>query len=184
MDDKRIIELFFARDEEALRRTEQKYGRLCYTIAYNVLNDEADSAECTSDTYLQLWNTIPPQRPNNLKAYVCKIARNVSLKKYEYNSAKKRNSSCTVSLHELEEVLPDRHLREETDDEGLGKLINEFLRGEKESARNVFIRRYYFYDEVAAIARKYSFSESKVKSMLFHTRNRLRKFLTARGVYL
>lgn len=184
MEDRWIIDLFFERKEEALAQTQAKYGRLCYKIAYNILKDRADTEESVSDAYLQLWNKIPPERPNNFMAFVCKIVRNLSLKKLEYNSAKKRSSHAVVSMSELEETLPDHRYAQEIEDESLGKLINEFLHGEKEAARNVFIRRYYFYDDIADIAEQYGFSPSKVKSMLFHSRNKLRKFLTEKGVYV
>ncbi len=184
MDDKRIIELFFDRNEDAIAETEIKYGRLCYRIAHNILGDEGESEECTGDTYLALWNSIPPQRPSNFRAYAARVARNMALKKYEYNSAKKRSSHMTVSLCELEEVLPDENFKFEIEDEPLGQMISDFLYSEKEDARLVFIRRYYFYDDIRTISKNYSFSESKVKSMLYHTRQRLREYLTEKGVYI
>ncbi len=182
MDDRQIINLFFSRSEYAIEATASKYGRLCHKIARNIVNDAADSEECVNDAYLNLWNSIPPQRPDNLMAFLAKIVRNVSLKKVEYNQAQKRNSRLSVSLTELETVLPDSSYTHEIADESLGQLINEFLRKEKEDVRNVFIRRYYFYDDIKDIAKRYSFSESKVKSILFHTRNKLKKFLIKKGV--
>ncbi len=184
MDDKRLIELFWNRDETAIKETENKYGRLCHQIAYNILGDDMDSEECTNDTYLALWNKIPPEKPKNFKAFVCKIARNLSLKRFEYNTADKRNSSYTISIDELAEVLPDSSLKYDIGEADLGALINKFLYAESEDARNIFIRRYYFYDEITEIALRYSFSVSKVKSALFHTRSRLRKFLEEEGVYI
>ncbi len=184
MEDKRIIDLFFERNEDAIKETQAKYGRLCHKLAYNILNDSADVEECVSDTYLQLWNKIPPEKPNNLTAFVCKIVRNLSLKKLEYNRAKKRSPYATVSMSELEETLPDHRYAKEVEDESLGRLINTFLRGQKAQVRNVFVRRYYFHDDIAEIAERYSFSQAKVKSMLFHTRNKLKKFLIEQGVCL
>ncbi len=184
MDDMLIVDLFFNRDEQAIREIEKKYGHLCYSVAYNVLNQTSDAEECTNDTYLSLWNAIPPERPHSLKAFVCKIARNIALKRFEYNSAQKRSSHCVVSLSELDETIPDEAYRYDIEENTLGEMVNEFLRSEKECARNVFIRRYYFYDGVTEIADMYGFSESKVKSMLFHTRNRLKKFLIERGTCL
>ncbi len=184
MEDNKIIELYFQRDENAIKATEEKYGNLCYSVAYNILCDSGDSEECTNDTYLSLWNTIPPEKPNNFKAFICKIARNLSLKRVEYNSAKKRSRHLEVSLSELEEFLPDNQLRYEIEDESLGELINSFLLTEKEDARNVFIRRYFFHDGISEISSMYCFTSVKVKSMLFHTRHRLKKFLVEKGVYL
>ncbi len=182
MEDYTIIELFFARNERAIRETDEKYGRLCRRVAYNILNDDRDCEECISDTYLTLWNTIPPQKPANFTAFVCKITRNLSLKKLEYNTAKKRDSRLEISLAELEETLPDTRFTADAEEESVGALVNQFLRKQKKNVRNVFIRRYYFFDGIAEIAARYGYGESKVKSMLFHTRNKLKKFLEERGV--
>lgn len=180
MDDPAIIELYFARSEQAIDETDKKYGKLCRSMASNILSSDEDAEECVSDAYLSVWNTIPPTRPNNFTAFLCRIVRNLSLKRLDYNTAQKRNGNVTVPLSELEEVL---HTAREPELEELGKLLSRFLRKEKADARNVFIRRYYFFDTVADIAERYSFSESKVKSMLYHTRNRLRAFLKREGIY-
>ncbi len=177
-----IVELYFQRDERAIRETEKKYGHLCYSVAHHVLDNAGDAEECTNDTYLSLWNAIPQEQPRSLKAFVCKIARNLALKRLEYNSAAKRSSHMVVSLSELDETIPDDSYRSEIEESALGELINAFLREEKECARNAFIRRYFFHDGISEIAEMYDFSESKVKSMLFHTRNRLKKYLTERGI--
>ncbi len=182
MDDVKIVDLFFERDERALQETATKYGQLCHAVAHNVLGNHEDAEECVNDTYLGVWNSIPPERPTHLKAFICKIARNLALKKMEYNTAAKRSSNCVVSLTELDETIPDGSFAEDMAEAQLGEIIGEFLRGEKECARNVFIRRYYCYDGVTDIADMYGFSESKVKSMLFHTRNRLKTYLIERGV--
>ncbi len=184
MDDLRIIELYFSRDEQAIRETDAKYGRLCHRIAYNVLHNEQDSEECVNDTYVGVWNAIPPTRPNNLMAFVCRIARNLSLKRLEAMSRQKRSGATLVSLDELAEVLPDESIAEEVSDGELGRLIGDFLHNQKEDARNVFIRKYYFFDSIADIAVRYSFTESKVKNMLHHTRKRLKAYLIKEGVAL
>jgi len=184
MDDSQIIELYFERNEKAIKETELKYGKLCFSIANNILNNESDTEECVNDTYLSIWNIIPPQRPNNFMAFISKITRNISLKRIEFNNAIKRSAYTIISLSELEDVLPSKSNEPEIEDEMLGKLISDFLRNEKENARNVFIRKYWYFDTVADIAVRYSFSESKVKSMLFHTRNRLKDYLKKGGIYL
>ena len=168
MDDLTIIELYFDRSEQAIDETDKKYGKLCRSLAGSILSSDEDAEECVSDAYLSVWNTIPPTRPNNFTAFLCRIVRNLSLKRLDYNTAQKRNGNITVPLSELEE---------------LGKLLSRFLRQEKAGARNAFIRRYYFFGTIADIAERYSFSESKVKSMLYHTRNRLRAFLKKEGIY-
>lgn len=182
MDDLRIIELYFARDEQAIRETDAKYGKLCRNIAYNILNNPEDSEECVNDTYLGVWNAIPPTRPNNFMSFVCKISRNLSLKKLEFMKREKRSQAVTVSLDELEAILPDGKIVPDVSDEDLGKLISRFLRSQKEDARNVFIRKYYFFDSIREIAQRYSFTESKVKNMLFYTRNKLKDYLIKEGV--
>ncbi|MBR3988408.1 MAG: sigma-70 family RNA polymerase sigma factor [Clostridia bacterium] len=184
MEDAKIIELFFSRSEEAITETASKYGKLCLSIAGNILGNTEDSEECVNDTYLSLWNIIPPQRPSNLMAFICKITRNLSLKKLEHNLAKKRDTRITISLSELEEVLPDEAICDKFDDEEIGRIISEFLKKEKFDSRNIFIRKYWYFDSVSSIAKRYKFSESKVKSLLFHTRNRLKKHLIKEGVHI
>lgn len=182
MDDSKIIELYFARNEQAIRETASKYGKLCHSIAYNILNNHEDSEECVNDTYAGVWNAIPPTRPNNLMAFVCKIARNLSLKRLEFMKREKRSASILISLEELEAVLPDERYAPNVSDEEVGKLISEFLYTQKEEVRNVFIRKYYFFDSIGEIAERYSFTESKVKNMLFNTRNKLKDYLIKEGI--
>lgn len=182
MEDAKIIELFFSRSEEAITETASKYGKLCFSISGNILGNNEDSEECVNDTYLALWNCIPPQRPSNLMAFISKIVRNLSLKKLDYNLAKKRDSSITHSLSELEEILPDKAISNKFSDEEIGRILSNFLKNEKADSRNVFIRKYWYFDSVEDISKRYKFSESKVKSMLFHTRNRLKKYLIKEGV--
>ena len=182
MDDLGIIELYFARDEQALKETDAKYGRLCHSIAYNILNNNEDAEECVNDTYIGVWNAIPPTRPNNLMAFVCRITRNLSLKRIESMARKKRSQATLVSLDDLSEVLSDERIAEGVSDEDIGKAISDFLKNEKEDARNVFIRKYYFFDSIAGISKRYGFTESKVKNMLYHTRNKLKEYLIREGV--
>ncbi len=182
MDDLHIIELYFNRDENAIIATDQKYGKLCFQIANNLLRNNEDSEECVNDTYLAVWNKIPPIRPYNFSAFICKITRNLSLKKLKLLNAKKRRSDAIVSIAEIEEVLPDNRITVDIDDKELGKMISDFLRDEKELDRNVFIRKYWFFDPISDIAKRYSLSETNVKSMLFRTRNRLRLYLRKEGV--
>ena len=159
MDDLRIVELYFERDEQAIRETDAKYGKLCYSIAYNILNNCEDSEECVSDTYVGVWNAIPPTRPNNLMSFVCKIARNLSLKRLEFITREKRSAELLISLDELAAVLPDERYAPDVSDEDIGKLISSFLRKQKEDARNVFIRKYFFFDSIAEIAERFGFTE-------------------------
>lgn len=181
-DDLRIIELYFERDEQAIKETDSKYGKLCHSIAYNILNNREDSKECVNDTYVGVWNAIPPTRPNNFMAFICKIARNLSLKRLEFTKREKRSADIIISFEELVAVLPDERYAPNISDEDIGKVISEFLRNQKEDAKNVFIRKYYFFDSISEIAKRYSFTESKVKNMLFYTRNKLKDYLIREGV--
>lgn len=182
MSDERIIELYFNKDEQAIRETELKYGKICYRISYNILDNDDDSKECVNDTYMGVWNAIPPARPDNFMAFLCRIARNLSLKKLEFLTREKRSRNMVVSIEELGNILPDERYSPGVRDDDVGALISKFLRSQKEEVRNVFIRKYYFFDSVSEIAKRYSFTESKVKNMLFYTRNRLKDYLIKEGV--
>ena len=184
MDDVKIIELYFERNEEAIAKTETKYGKLCHNIAYNILNNEDDSDECVNDTYIGIWNSIPPTRPKNFMAFVCKIARNLSLKKLEYKNRQKRSQAITISFQELEWVLPDESFSPDISDDDIGKIISQFLVTQNDDVKKVFIRRYFFFDSIEEISKKYSFTESKVKNMLFRTRKKLKDYLIKEGVSL
>lgn len=182
MDDIEIVELYFARDERAILETAAKYGALCRGIAYNILNNREDSEECVNDAYAGIWGAIPPTKPNNFAAFICKITRNLSLKRLEFMKRQKRSYDVQISLDELENVLPDEQIPTGIDEEDIGKLISEFLRDQKEDVRNVFIRKYYFFDSIGQIAERYSFTESKVKNMLYRARNKLKIYLIKEGV--
>ena len=182
MDDLQIIELYFDRNERAIKETDRKYGKLCFQVAKNLLWNREDSEECVNDTYLALWNQIPPTRPNNFTAFICKITRNLSLKRLEISNAMKRSADAVISLSEIEATMPDNHIAPDIEDEELGKLISAFLWSEKELDRNVFLRKYWFFDTISDIAERYSLNENNVKSMLFRTRNRLREFLRKEGI--
>ncbi len=183
MTDPDILRLLNERKEDALTQMETQYGKLCRRIAWNITRSDEDAGEILNDTLLAAWNAIPPEKPRSLCAFLCGIARNLALKKYEYNTAKRRSSALTTSLSELEGLLG----REEVplpDEAQLGHLISTFLKKEPPEARGMFVRRYYFSDSIADIASLYACSGSKVKSTLFRTRNRLRAYLIACGISL
>ena len=184
MNDLEIIELYFERNEKAIKETDTKSGRLCRRIAKNILQDEQDTEECVNEAYLGVWNAIPPTRPNNFTSFVCKITRNLSLKRLEARTRQKRSATAIVSLDELAGILPDEKIATGVSDGDIAKAISDFLRKENEDVRNVFMRKYYFFDSIGDIAQRFGFTESKVKSMLFHTRNKLRDYLIKEGVEL
>ena len=182
IDDRSIIALYFARDEHAIRATEQKYGKLCQSIAQNVLGNAQDAQECVNDAYLGVWNAIPPAQPDDFCAFVCRVVRNLSLKRLRALTRQKCSREMTVSLSELEQVLPDEAVDGREGE--IGAAISAFLREQSEQVRGVFIRKYYFFDSIAEIAERYGFSQSKVKSMLFHTREKLKEYLTKEGIVI
>ena len=184
MNDAEIIELYWNRSEFAIRETERKYGRLCRNIAANVLGCEEDVEECLNDTYLGVWNAIPPEKPVSLTAYICRIARNLALKKYEHASAAKRNAKASLSLDELEECIPGTDSPFFEEGELLVKTLNKFLRSLDPDSRNIFLRRYWHFDSIDDIARRYGVSKSKVTSLLFRARNKLKNELAEEGVAL
>lgn len=152
-------------------------------MAYNILGSAEDAEECVNDTLLAVWNRIPQTViPGNLKAFICRIARNTALKRLEYNTAAKRSPNAAVSLAELEEIIPDNSVPPDNAGENISEVISGFLRLQKPDVRKVFVCRYWFFEPVSEIAKRFSFSESKVKSMLFHTRKKLKSYLTKEGI--
>ncbi|MDD2235109.1 MAG: sigma-70 family RNA polymerase sigma factor [Oscillospiraceae bacterium] len=183
MDDRQIIELYWERSEMAISETITKYGSLFKRIAMNVLFNDEDVNECLNDSYLGAWNAIPPAKPQVLSAYLCRIVRNIALKKYNYYHAKKRNPEIEISLTELEEcVSGTEKVEQEYETKYLGELISEFLCNLDRASCNVFLRRYWFFDSISQISKDYYMSESKVKSMLYRTRNKLKDYLIKEGV--
>ena len=182
MTDKEIIALYFKRSENAIEQTDIKYGRLCHSISIHILNDKRDSEECVNDTYLTLWNKIPPKEPNPFKAYVCRIIKNLSLKKYEFNHAKKRNSEYETSLDELEECVSDgTKVSATVEFEELKVAINTFLSELPEKKRILFLRRYWFLQPVKEIAREYGITEKNASMRLLRLRRELKEYLMEEG---
>ncbi len=184
MEDSRIVELFLERDQNAIAHTERKYKSLCFRIAYNILGSREDSDECVNDALLGAWNSIPPNRPQNLKAFICKIARNISLTRLKHNTRQKRNTDLECSLDELAEILPDERLSPDNTDEEIGAVIDAFLDTLDKTTREVFLRKYWFFDKVSDITERFGFSESKINNILYRTRNKLRDYLKKEGIYL
>lgn len=181
MQDNLIIDLFFERNEQAIAETQIKYGSYCKTVAMNILLDENDSEECVNDTYLAAWNSIPPNRPERLGAYLARLTRNISINRYKSRTTERRGGGeFALSLDELDDCVADT----DKSAEELGKIISDFLYGEKKETRRVFVRRYFYGDSIEDIAKRFSFSESKIKSMLHRTRLALREYLTQNGVHI
>jgi RNA polymerase sigma-70 factor (ECF subfamily) len=179
MEDSTILALYWDRVEDAVTFTKEKYGALCRSIARRLLTDERDVDECESDVYIRAWNSIPPERPSCLSAWLARVARNAALDRIRYNAAACRSSALTEAFEELEPWLvtaegdPQRVL----DVKELRRVLNGFLRTQSPEVRQFFLRRYWYGESVQEIAQAYGVKESKVKTSLFRTRERLRKEL-------
>ncbi len=183
MDDEKIIELFFNRSEQAIEEVDKKYGKTCHNISYNILHNKLDAEECVNDAYLGAWNAIPPARPNPLLTYLCKIVRNLSLKRYEFNTAIKRNSTYDVAMEELESCLSSPETVEsEIALKELTHIIENFLDSLSTENRVIFLRRYWFSDTYSDIAARVGMTEKNVSVRLTRIREKLRNYLTEREV--
>lgn len=186
MDDRQITDLYWARSETAIPETADKYGKYCHYIAYNILHIDEDAEECVNDTYMRAWAAMPSKRPNNLKTFLGKITRNLSLNKYEQFVAEKRGSGqIPLILEELKNCIPAASSVEKVvDDIALVEIFNHFLADLPIETRKVFVRRYWYLSPIKEIATDYGMSESKVKMSLFRARNDLKQILTKEGIAL
>ena len=186
MEDHEIIELFLERSEQAITGLHSKYGKRCMQIAMNILNDSLDAEECVNDTWLRAWKAIPPSRPQRLELFLGTITRNLSFDRWKNKNALKRgNGEMEATLDELAECVPSAFSTEEAVEEAeLKRLINCFLGTLKEQERNVFLRRYWYAEEVSEIAKRYDMKLNTVKTTLFRVRGKLKFYLEQEGVVL
>lgn len=183
MEDEQIIELFFARNQQAITELAAKYGSVCYKLSYQILNNQLDAEECVNDAYLGTWNAIPPARPNPLRAFLCKIVRNLSIKRYHANTAIKRNSTYGVALREFEqEVTAPDTVEGEVEAKALARLIEAFLDSLTVENRVIFMRRYWFSDSYEEIAQRVGLTEKNVSVRLTRLRKQLKEHLQKEGV--
>ena len=173
--------MFEERDERAVSEVKDKYGGVLLAVSKRILHSDFDAEECLSDTLMNLWQHIPPERPECLRAYALKLVRNQSLKKLRYNSTFKRSASSTVPLDDIEAVLADKKALIALENVDLTILLNGFLDTLKSEARVIFIKRYFFCESVSDIAGEHMCSKSKVKTTLMRTREKLRKYLYDSG---
>lgn len=184
MEDTQIINLYFARDEQAIKETDTKYGGYCYSIAYNILTNQEDAEESVSDTYLSAWNAMPPRRPPALAVFLGKITRHISIDRWrKYRAFKRGEGQIEIALDELSECVSGA---ESAEDHAIRKelldSINSFLAELSDIERSLFLCRYWYLDSTEQIAEKSGFSVSKVKSMLFRIRKRLNTHLEKEGL--
>ena len=184
MEEKQIIQLYFDRSEDAIRETAQAYGRYLFTIAQRILHHEEESEETVNDTYHSAWNAMPPTWPDNLKLFLARITRNLSLDRLDYLLAKKRNSDMELLLAEAAECIPNDNLEQTVESAQITEALNRFLHTLDQPSRVIFVERYWYAKPIKEIAYERHYSESKVKSSLFRTRKKLKAYLEQEGISL
>lgn len=184
MDDKQILDLYFARNEDAIRHTDDTYGRRLFQLADNIVNNDQDAEESVSDTYLKAWETIPPQCPTFFFAYLAKICRHFALGRLDWKNAAKRKAEVVTLTQEMELCIPDNAQDRTLEGKELGRILNAFLKTLSPENRMVFLRRYWYVDTVAEIAIRYGISESAVMTRLSRTRAKLQTYLEKEGISL
>lgn len=183
MEDRLIMELYWKRDERAIQETAKKYAGRLRWIAGNILQDPETVKECENDTYLAAWNAIPPHRPERLFAYLAKIMRNRALDRYAEQACRKRSALVMELTAEMEQCIPSgEDVGKALEGKELAQAISAFLREQTNERRDIFVRRYWYMDSVAQIAKRHRVSQSKVKSLRMRTRNDLKKYLETRGI--
>ena len=182
MDDSKIIDLYFARKEDAIKHTDETYGRRLYHLAENIGKNGQDAEESGSDTYMKAWDTIPPQRPQHFFAYLAKICRNFALKRLDWKTAGKRKAEIVSLTEEMEMCIPDQSRDREMEAKELGMILDRFLRTLTPENQMVFLRRYWYADTIAEIAARYGISESAVQMRLIRTKTKLAQYLAKEGI--
>ncbi len=186
ISDERIIELYWQRDEKAIHETEVKYGKMLFSIAYNILHDKSDCEECQNDTYLCVWKRIPPIRPTVFSAFISKIMRDIAINKYKEKSSKKRiPAELTVSIEDLHDFLHagDTPEAEYTAKE-LGKIISDYVRGLSDRQQFIFMERYYLYSTIESIAEELGVGLATVHRETEKMKQGLKAHLERNGVYV
>lgn len=184
MRDEEIINLYWERQEKAIYETDKKYGKYCNTISFNILQNSEEAKECVNDTYLKTWNSIPPQKPNILKVYLGRIARNLAINQYERKKAKKRDYTLEIALEELNECISsNNNIEEELDYKELVNILNIFLSELSQDKRKIFLERYWYLYSIREISFNNKISESNAKITLLRLRNQLKNYLKEGGLY-
>lgn len=183
MNDQELVALYWARDDRAIEATAARYGGYCLAIARNILSSQEDAEECVNDTWLHAWNSMPPHRPLSLPGFLGKLCRYAALKRWRDQRAQKRGGGeVALAYEELSDCIPGRGgPEEELEGRALGQLVQAFVTGLPAVERRIFLCRYWYFDSIAEIAQQFGFSQSKVKSLLFRLRGRLREELKKEG---
>lgn len=181
MEDGKIVDMLFERQEQAIEEVDKKYGRYCYVISYGILNSAEDAKECVNDTYARVWESIPPHRPKKLSAFIGRITRNLSLDRYDRAKAQKRASGIGLIYDELEEMISEGS-ESALDSFVLRDAINSYLARLPKRTRIIFVRRYWYLSPISEIAEDMGLSESNVKAILFRARAKLKAHLEKEGI--
>lgn len=184
MKDAEIIDLFWARSEDAIAETDKAYGRRLHALSNRILNNREDAEESVNDTYMSVWDCIPPQRPKFFYAFLASICRHLSFHKVDWRLAAKRNAEVVSLTQEMEMCIPDSTHNRILEKRELGRIINAFLESLPKDTRLIFLRRYWHLDTIAEIAARYGMTESKVKMQLSRTRAKLCTYLEREGIYV
>lgn len=184
MEDDKIIELFWARNEDAIAETDKAYGRRLHALSNRILNNREDAEESVNDTYMNAWDCIPPQRPKFFYAFLASICRHLSFHKVDWRLAAKRNAAVVSLTQEMEMCIPDSTQDRTFEKKELGRILNAFLEKLPKDTRLIFLRRYWHLDTIAEIAARYGMTESKVKMQLSRTRAKLCTYLEREGIYV
>lgn len=182
MKDTKIIDLYFARDENAIQETASVYGQKLDRLSFRITKNVEDAGECVNDTYLKAWNTMPPQKPTYLFAYLAKICRYLCFGKLDYQRAKKRNFDIVTLSDELSACIPDKFASLQQEQQVIGDILTTFLKNLSDNNRLIFMRRYWFSDSISEISQRYDITQSKVKTSLFRTRGKLKSYLERQGI--
>ena len=182
MDDAKIIDLFWARNEDAIKQTDAIYGRKLNALANKILMNREDAEESVSDTYMQTWDTIPPHRPKFFFAFLASICRHLSLNKLDWKMAAKRNADIVSLTEEMELCIPDTGHDRTMEARELGQILDAFLESLPKDSRLIFLRRYWYVDTISEIAQRYGMTESKVKMQLSRTKGKLAAYLEKEGI--
>lgn len=182
MDDAKIIELFWARNEDAIKETDTIYGKKLYTLAKKILLNHEDAEESVSDTYMKTWIAIPPNRPQYFFAFLASICRHLSFNKLDWKMAAKRHAEVVSLSQEMELCIPDTSRERMMEAKELGRILDAFLESLPKDSRLIFLRRYWYVDTIAEIAQRYGMTESKVKMQLSRTKNKLSFYLEKEGI--
>lgn len=182
MEDTKIIELYWARNEDAIRETDTAYGRKLNSLANRILRSREDAEESVNDTYLRTWEAIPPQWPQYFFAFLAAICRHLSLNKLDWKAAAKRNAEVVTLTEEMAMCIPDTRGERELTGKEIGRVLNAFLENLPKESRLIFLRRYWYVDTIAEIAQRYGITESKVKMQLSRTRAKLSAYLEEEGI--